>query len=101
MEEADKCLGVTYNEGENGILSRNISKKREEISSIDRYKSEVFSNMALATTRLWAIFELIDIEIDNKESVRAFASYLKEKHGGIDILINNAAILLYVKYLFI
>ena len=41
------------------------------------------------------------LEIDNKESVRAFASYLKEKHGGIDILINNAAILLYVKYLFI
>ena len=70
MEEADKCLGVTYNEGENGILSRNISKKREEISSIDRYKSEVFSNMALATTRLRAIFELIDIEIDNKEKMK-------------------------------
>jgi carbonyl reductase 1 len=36
------------------------------------------------------------LEIDNDESVRTFASYLKEKYGGIDILINNAAILLMV-----
>ena len=36
------------------------------------------------------------LEIDNKESVREFASYLRKKHGGIDILINNAAIALMV-----
>ena len=36
------------------------------------------------------------LEIDNDESVRTFANYLKEKYGGIDILINNAAILLMV-----
>jgi carbonyl reductase 1 len=36
------------------------------------------------------------LEIDNNESVVAFANYLKEKYGGLDILVNNAAILLRV-----
>ncbi len=36
------------------------------------------------------------LEIDNNDSVAAFANYLKEKYGGLDILVNNAAILLRV-----
>lgn len=32
------------------------------------------------------------LDIDNQESIDRFAKYIKEKHGGLDILINNAAI---------
>ncbi|XP_072938268.1 carbonyl reductase [NADPH] 3-like [Epargyreus clarus] len=33
------------------------------------------------------------LEVTDSDSVQAFAKHLKEKHGGIDILINNAAII--------
>ncbi|XP_041980423.1 carbonyl reductase [NADPH] 1-like [Aricia agestis] len=33
------------------------------------------------------------LDVTNKESVRKFAEHLKSKHGGIDILINNAAVI--------
>ncbi len=32
------------------------------------------------------------LDIDNIESIKKFASYIKQKYNGIDILINNAAI---------
>jgi carbonyl reductase 1 len=32
------------------------------------------------------------LDISNQESVDKFAKYLKENHGGLDILINNAGI---------
>ena len=33
------------------------------------------------------------LDIDNAESIAKFANFIKEKHQGLDILINNAAIL--------
>ena len=33
------------------------------------------------------------LEIDNEESVKKFADYIKQKYGGFDVLVNNAAIL--------
>lgn len=36
------------------------------------------------------------LEINNKESVKKFAEYISHKYGGLDILVNNAAILLLV-----
>ena len=44
------------------------------------------------------------LDIDNQESIDRFASYLKNQHEGIDILINNAAIaykVLEIVYLFL
>jgi len=32
------------------------------------------------------------LEIDNNESVVAFATYIKDNYGGLDVLVNNAAI---------
>jgi len=32
------------------------------------------------------------LDITNVESIRRFADYIRKKHGGLDILINNAAI---------
>jgi carbonyl reductase 1 len=37
------------------------------------------------------------LAIDDPQSVDRFASYLKENHGGLDILINNAAIALFTR----
>lgn len=37
-----------------------------------------------------AAFHLLDI--DSKESIEVFAAYLKDKYGGVDVLVNNAAI---------
>ncbi|KAF5294428.1 hypothetical protein FQA39_LY13413 [Lamprigera yunnana] len=39
---------------------------------------------------LKALFHQLDI--DDKESIKQFANYIKEKEGGIDVLVNNAAI---------
>ena len=36
------------------------------------------------------------LDIENLESINNFAKYLKEKYGGIDVLVNNAAILIAV-----
>ncbi|CAH2232585.1 carbonyl reductase [NADPH] 1-like [Pararge aegeria] len=33
------------------------------------------------------------LEVTDKNSVKAFAEYLKQKHGGLDILINNAGLI--------
>lgn len=32
------------------------------------------------------------LDIDDEESIKTFAKFLKEKHGGLDVLVNNAAI---------
>lgn len=32
------------------------------------------------------------LDIDNLASIKRFATYIKEKHGGLDLLVNNAAI---------
>jgi len=32
------------------------------------------------------------LDIDNTESIAAFHDFIKEKHGGLDVLVNNAAI---------
>ena len=39
---------------------------------------------------LKAKFHQLDIE--NMESIKHFADFLKTAHGGIDVLVNNAAI---------
>lgn len=36
------------------------------------------------------------LDIDNIESINKFAQFIKEQHGGLDILINNAGILIEV-----
>ena len=38
------------------------------------------------------------LEIDNNESVVAFAKYIKDNYGGLDVLVNNAAIALKVYF---
>ncbi|KAI5651568.1 short chain dehydrogenase domain-containing protein [Phthorimaea operculella] len=37
--------------------------------------------------------EFHQLEVTDKASVKKFADYLKQKHGGLDILINNAAVI--------
>ena len=32
------------------------------------------------------------LDIDNPTSIKEFADYIKNKHGGLDVLVNNAAI---------
>jgi carbonyl reductase 1 len=36
------------------------------------------------------------LDIDNSESIDRLANHLKEKHGGLDVLVNNAAIAIIV-----
>jgi NAD(P)-dependent dehydrogenase (short-subunit alcohol dehydrogenase family) len=36
------------------------------------------------------------LDIESQESINSFAKYLKDTHGGIDILVNNAAIFINV-----
>lgn len=36
--------------------------------------------------------EFHQLNIDSEESIKTFAKFLKDKHGGLDILVNNAAI---------
>ena len=38
------------------------------------------------------------LDIDDIDSIKAFADYIKEKHGGLDVLVNNAAIAYNVKF---
>jgi hypothetical protein len=62
MKKADEYLGVMHEE-KGGFLYRNLLNKSGNVSEMNRYKSEVFSNLALATTRLRGVFELIDMEV--------------------------------------
>ena len=40
------------------------------------------------------------LDIDNSQSIQTFAKYLKEKHDGLDLLVNNAAIAYKVHIIF-
>jgi len=40
------------------------------------------------------------LDIDSVESIKKFANHLKQTHGGIDILVNNAAIAFKVRNFF-
>jgi carbonyl reductase 1 len=44
----------------------------------------------LATENLKVHFHQLDI--DNEESIKTLAAFIKEKYGGLDLLVNNAAI---------
>ena len=33
------------------------------------------------------------MDVSNKDSIKNLATYVKEKYGGVDVLVNNAAIL--------
>ena len=37
------------------------------------------------------------LDIENQESIDKFASFIKEKHQGLDVFVNNAALLFPVK----
>lgn len=37
------------------------------------------------------------LDIDDIESIRTFASYLKDKYGGLDVLVNNAGVAFHVR----
>ena len=41
------------------------------------------------------------LEIDKDESVKEFSNYIAQKYGGLDVLVNNAAILLLVSVMFL
>jgi NAD(P)-dependent dehydrogenase (short-subunit alcohol dehydrogenase family) len=36
------------------------------------------------------------LDVQNMESIKEFAIYLRETHGGLDVLVNNAGVYLYV-----
>ena len=82
MKKSDEYLNADHSlnmQMQNTILLRTLPEKnKNDISPINRYKSEVYSNMALATTRLRAIFELIDIEIEDEKQ----KNEIKEKVYG-------------------
>jgi len=40
------------------------------------------------------------LDIDSEESVGLFAAHLRQLHGGVDILVNNAAISYFVRFTF-
>ena len=59
------------------LLARNVDNGRKAVEELSKQG-------------LVARFHQLDIE--NTESIQKFSAYLKETHGGIDILVNNAAI---------
>ena len=40
------------------------------------------------------------LDIDDQNSIKKFAGYIKDKYNGLDLLVNNAAIAYKVKALF-
>lgn len=66
------------------------------------YQFVLARNEAFGTKAVQQIHELdpetqekvyfYQLDITNVESIRRFADYIRKKHGGLDILINNAAI---------
>lgn len=49
-------------------------------------------NAVAALNELGLKPEFHQLDIDDEGSIAAFANFIKEKHGGIDVLVNNAAI---------
>jgi len=62
----------------NGIVYLTARNEADGNAAVEEFKKEGVK----------ASFHQLDI--DNLESIKRFAAYTKEKHGGIDILINNA-----------
>ncbi|KPJ15839.1 Carbonyl reductase [NADPH] 1 [Papilio machaon] len=91
---SDKVAVVTgSNKGLGYIIVRDLCRRgvgvvyltaRDERRGLDAVE-------ALKKEGLNPVFHQLDVT--DKESVKRFAQHLKEKHGGIDILINNAAVI--------
>ncbi|XP_038222173.1 carbonyl reductase [NADPH] 1-like [Zerene cesonia] len=71
-ELCKRGVGVVY------LTSRDINRGKEAIEILEK-------------ENLHPQFHQLDVS--NEESVKAFAQYIKEKHNGLDILINNAGLL--------
>ncbi|XP_038222174.1 carbonyl reductase [NADPH] 1-like [Zerene cesonia] len=70
-ELCKRGVGVVY------LTSRDINRGKEAIEILEK-------------ENLHPKFHQLDVS--NEESVKAFAQYIKEKHNGLDILINNAGL---------
>jgi NAD(P)-dependent dehydrogenase (short-subunit alcohol dehydrogenase family) len=68
------------------FLARNIDLGKEAIEKLNREEG------------LNPNFR--QLEINNDESVEEFSKYIARKYGGLDILVNNAAILLLVRFFY-
>ncbi len=68
------------------FLARNIDLGKEAIEKLNREEG------------LNPNFH--QLEINNDESVEEFSKYIARKYGGLDILVNNAAILLLVRFFY-
>jgi NAD(P)-dependent dehydrogenase (short-subunit alcohol dehydrogenase family) len=68
------------------FLARNIDLGKEAIEKLNR---EEGLNL-----------NFHQLEINNDESVEEFSKYIARKYGGLDILVNNAAILLLVRFFY-
>ncbi|XP_023943189.1 carbonyl reductase [NADPH] 1-like [Bicyclus anynana] len=60
------------------LTARDVKRGKEAVESL---KKEGFKPL------------FHQLEVTDKNSVKSFAAYLKEKHGGLDILINNAGLI--------
>lgn len=71
-ELLQRKAGIVY------LTSRNIARGKEAVEKLE-------------TEGLHPEFH--QLEVTDKESVKALAKHLKDKHGGLDILINNAGVI--------
>lgn len=71
-ELCKRGVGTVY------LTARDVARGKE---AVEELKKEGFNP------------QFYQLEVTDKESVKALAKYLKEKHGGLDILINNAGVI--------
>lgn len=72
---APKFDGVVY------LTARNEELGRKAVQELEKENIKV---------------QFHQLDIDNQQSIDRFAKYIKEKHGGLDLLINNAAIAIFL-----
>lgn len=60
------------------LTSRDIARGKEAVKELEREGLKP---------------EFYQLEVTDRDNVKEFANYLKKKHGGVDILINNAGVI--------
>lgn len=89
MREADELIGATHIESKDlGTITRDLTDEKH-ISENNKYRSYVYSNMAISTTRLRAIVQLINIENLNEVQKKEMKLQIYEHYKQITNDLSN------------
>uniref|UniRef100_A0A1B6M0H7 carbonyl reductase (NADPH) n=1 Tax=Graphocephala atropunctata TaxID=36148 RepID=A0A1B6M0H7_9HEMI len=92
MSETKVAIVTGSNQGIGWEIVRNLCEKFPGVVYLTSRDCKKGEDAVKALNKLSLRPEYHQLDVLDKESIARFAKFIKDKHGGIDVLVNNAAI---------